>query len=139
MVRYNGGRDSGWSPGGKEDVRVQADEKRSSVPRYAGLPSPFGIAAYHKYASLLRISGAPASEAGFRKAHLHLPACRSLGAGRGIFDQPEKIHFPASAKGFVIAPFTCHWEEGEKKNPHLPFLPEFLVLLSIQPGLSHVR
>jgi len=24
---------------------------------------------------------------------LHLPACRSLGAGRGIFDQPEKNEF----------------------------------------------
>jgi hypothetical protein len=24
---------------------------------------------------------------------LHLPACRSLGAGRGIFEQPEEKHF----------------------------------------------
>ena len=29
-------------------------------------------------------------ERDFAKLNLHLPACRSLGAGRGIFDQPEE-------------------------------------------------
>ena len=35
-----------------------------------------------------RVSGAPAREAGFRKAQL-ASARRSLGAGRSIFDQPD--------------------------------------------------
>jgi len=42
-----------------------------------------------KYASLLRISEAPAKR-DFAKLNLHLPACRSLGAGRALFEQPEK-------------------------------------------------
>ena len=57
-------------------------------------PYPSSLQRTAKYASLLRISGAPASEAGFSaKLNLHLPACRSLGAGRGIFDQPLKYDF----------------------------------------------
>jgi hypothetical protein len=46
-------------------MRYQAAEKHPS----AALPSFFGVAAYNKYTSLLRMSGA-----------LHL----------GIFEQPEK-------------------------------------------------
>jgi hypothetical protein len=57
-------------------------------------PHPSSLQRTAKYPSLLRISGAPASEAGFSaKLNLHLPACRSLGAGRGIFDQPLKYDF----------------------------------------------
>jgi hypothetical protein len=36
--------------------------------------------------------GAPA-ERDFAKLNLHLPAYQSLGAGRGIFDQPAKKDF----------------------------------------------
>jgi hypothetical protein len=43
--------------------------------------------------SLQELSGAPAKQ-DFAELNLHLLACRSLGAGRGIFEQPEKAAFP---------------------------------------------
>jgi len=48
------------------------------------------IAAYIKVRLIPQDFGRP-RERDFAKLNLHLPACRSLGAGRGIFDQPEKI------------------------------------------------
>jgi len=45
-----------------------------------------------KYASLLRISGAPAGR-DFAKLNLHLPACRRLGVGMALFEQPGKDDF----------------------------------------------
>jgi hypothetical protein len=58
-------------------------------------PHPSSLRRTAKYASLLRISGAPAKR-DFAKLNLHLPACRSLGAGRALFEQPGKDDFFSS-------------------------------------------
>jgi hypothetical protein len=56
------------------------------------LPSPFVIAAYVQVRLIPQDVGRPRKR-DFATLNLHLPACRSLGAGRDIFDQPEEIEF----------------------------------------------
>jgi hypothetical protein len=45
--------------------------------------------------SLQGISGAPGKR-DFAELNLHLPACRSLGAGRALFEQPGEDDFFSS-------------------------------------------
>jgi hypothetical protein len=52
--------------------------------------------------------GAPAKR-DFAKLNLHLPACRSLGAGRTLFEQPGRFDFfqyPANSTIHVLFPLS---------------------------------
>jgi len=53
---------------------------------------PFVVAAYLQVRLTPQDFGSP-RERDFAKLNLHLPACRSLGAGRGIFEHPWKNCF----------------------------------------------
>jgi hypothetical protein len=49
---------------------------------------------------------------------LHLPACRSLGAGRGIFEHPGKNDFFSSPLGFVAEMKDEKEEHGHRQRTH---------------------
>jgi len=54
---------------------------------------PFVVVAYPKYASLLRVSGAPANGILQDATCICLPARSRFGEGRDIFEQPGKSDF----------------------------------------------